>query len=123
MSAPRVLIVEDDAALQMLLYEALDDAGYDVHVALPDDALYVGQEVQPAVVMIGGDRRGSFDSGWILGQVLRRELPQCALIMLASDIETLAEIGETPRGRVFQGGLRKPFSIAALIELIATSLG
>ena len=119
MSAPRVLLIEDDAALQTLLYEVLVSEGYEVHVAMRDDVLYMAQEISPELLLIGCDGRGTFEPGWEIGAMLRRELPQVVLVMLTTSGAAVEELGATTRGRVFDGGLRKPFSIDELLRMLA----
>lgn len=118
MSAPRVLLIEDDAAVQTVLYDVLCSAGYEVHVAMPDDAVYVAHEVAPAVLLLGCDGCGSVAPAWLLGDVLRRELPEVVLIMLTTSADAIAEISQRARGCVFDAGLCKPFGIGELLETI-----
>lgn len=119
MSAPRVLLIEDDAALQMLLYDLLSGAGYEVHVAMPDDVLYMAQEISPEMLLICCDGRGTFAPGWEIGAMLRRELPHVVLVMLTTSVAAVEELGQTARGRVFDAGLRKPFTIDELLRTLA----
>lgn len=119
MSAPRVLLIEDDADLQTLLYEVLVSEGYEVHVAMPDDVLYMVQEISPELLLIGCDGRGTFEPGWEIRAMLRREQPQVVLVMLTTSTAAVEELGQTARGRVFDGGLRKPFTIDELLRTLA----
>lgn len=118
MTTPRVLLLEDDAALQTLLDTALSSAGYAVATALPTDYLFMAQEVKPHIVILGSNDRELGGAGWAMAELLRETLPRLVLILLSTHAAVIDEVGVTPRGRCFDAGLRKPFRIDQLLQII-----
>lgn len=116
---PRLLLIEDDPALQTLLVDVFGRAGYEVSTAMVDDYLYMVQEVDPAVMVLGCDGRGTFARGWEIAETLRREVPRLALVMLTTNSTAVAEVGITPRGMLFDAGLQKPFTVSELLATVA----
>lgn len=119
MTTPRVLLLEDDAALQTLLDTALSSAGYAVATALPTDYLFMAQEVKPHIVILGSNDRELGDAGWAMAELLHDTFPRLVLILLSTQAAVIDEVGATPRGRCFDAGLRKPFRVDQLLHLIA----
>lgn len=119
---PRLLVIEDDAALQTLLFDILSHEGYDVSVAMADDYLYMAHETQPDILVLGCDGDRSFARGWQIAATVTRQLPQVTLVMLSTNSATVAEVGQTTRGMLFSAGLRKPFVIDDLLQTVAACL-
>jgi DNA-binding response OmpR family regulator len=116
---PCLLVIEQDVAVQTLLVDMLSYAGYDVHVALhTDDVAHIVQEVNPALVLLSGGRRGTFASGWRTAYTLKQINPVLPLLMLSTNAAAVAEVGRTTRGRLFVAGLWKPFDVATLLALV-----
>lgn len=115
---PRLLVIEADAALQTLIIAILDQTGYQLFTALPENYRPVMQHAEPNLVIISCDRYGSDLPGWELASSLRRELPQATLLMLSTDADTVLEAGVSERGRHFAAALRKPFLAEELLELV-----
>jgi DNA-binding NtrC family response regulator len=120
MMKPRLLLIEDDAAVQTLLVELLDYAGYDTSVAMPDDYLFMMVEVQPDILMLGCDGDHTFSRGWQIAATARRRRPDLVIIMLSTNRAVVAEVGRTTRGKVFSAGIEKPFAIEDLLQTIAS---
>lgn len=118
MTAPRLLLIEDEPALQTLLFDVLSDAGYAVSVAMPDDYLFMMHQVQPALLVLGCDGRGTFERGWEIAATLHQEFPWLTMVMLTTNPRVVAEIGHTRRGRMFAAGLQKPFLLDDLVRTI-----
>ncbi len=119
MTRPRLLLIEDDAALQILLFDVLGHAGYEVSVAMTDDYLYMAHEIQPAILVLGCDAHGRFDRGWDIAANLQHIVPRPTMILLSTNPDVVQEVGQTPRGMHFSCGLRKPFAINDLLRDIA----
>ena len=119
MVAPTLLVIESDPALQTLIVTILGQAGYNVHAAIPEDYLYVVQQIDPTVVILSCDRYGMTISGWDIAARLCRQLPRAVLLMLSTDPEMVREVGVTLRGRQFSAALRKPFLAEELLSLVA----
>lgn len=115
---PRLLLIEDDPALQTLLVDVFSRAGYEVFTAMVDDYLYMVQEVDPVVMVLGCDGRGTFARGWEIAETLRREVPHLALVMLTTNSAAVAEVGITSRGMLFDAGLQKPFTVSELLASV-----
>ena len=115
----RVLVIEDDEVLQSFLVELLTDAGYDVYTALHDDDVRaIASEVELALVLICGSKRGTFAAGWRVAQTLHEAIPRLPLLMLSTNPDALAEVGKTKRGKMFVAGLPKPFQVESLLTTI-----
>ncbi len=114
----RLLLIEDEPALQTLLYDVLSDAGYAVSVAMPDDYLYMMHEVQPSVLVLGCDNRGTFERGWEIAATLRQDFPQLVMVLLSTNSKIVEEVGQTARGRMFAAGVQKPFLLDDLVRTI-----
>ena len=119
MDAPKILLLEDDPWLETLLLDVFREAGHQVCTATPEDCLFKAQTFVPDVIVIGCDGRGTFRPGWQVAQILRQVCPNSALIMLSTNWEAVQEVGQTARGRAFDAGLRKPFSITELLQTVA----
>lgn len=116
---PRVLVVEDDAAVLMMLTEVLRDQGYCVaSAATPEQAQRLVTAFRPQIIVIGTDGRGTFERGWRLAAGLRQEVPGLPLIMVSTSDAAVAEVGMTDRGRLFDAALLKPFRMRELVAHI-----
>ena len=118
MTIPRLLLLEDDPSLQTLLDTALSSAGYAVTNALPNDYLFMTQEVKPHIVILGSNDRELGAAGWVMAELLRQSFPRLVLILLSPHAAAIDEVGVSPRGQCFDAGLRKPFKIDQLLHLI-----
>lgn len=114
----RLLVLEDDALLQTLLAMLLETAGYDVVTALPDEWSTACASSAPDIVVVGCDGRGTFEPGWRLAPLLRQALPGVVMIMLSTNVVAVQEVGRSTRGRLFDAGVRKPFSAGELLTTI-----
>jgi DNA-binding response OmpR family regulator len=117
--APTLLVIEADSALQTLIATIVSQVGYNVHTTMPEDYLYMVQQLDPAGIILSCDPYGMAIPGWDLAYILRCELPRARLIMLSTDPEAVEEVGVTPRGLQFSGALRKPFLAEELLDLVA----
>lgn len=114
----RLLVLEDDPQMQTLLVMLFEDAAYEVMTAMPDDALLAAL-AHPEIVVVGCDGTGTFEPGWQVAELLRRQLPEATMIMLSTNAVAIHEVGHTARGRLFDGGMRKPFFISDLLACVA----
>jgi DNA-binding response OmpR family regulator len=114
----RLLVLEDDPQMQTLLVMLFEDAAYDVMTAMQDDALSAAL-AHPKIVVVGCDGTGTFEPGWQVAELLRRQLPAATMIMLSTNARAVHEVGHTVRGRLFDGGVRKPFFISDLLACVA----
>lgn len=121
--AGRVLVVEDDAAVLMMLVEVLRERGFCVAgAARPELAYPLIDDFRPQIVVIGTDGRGTFERGWRLAALLRQHLPDLPLLMVSTSDAAVAEFGITPRGRLFDAALLKPFRIQELVTQLQRHL-
>jgi DNA-binding NtrC family response regulator len=118
---PHILLIEDDAVLQMLLFDLLSFAEYDVSVAMPHDYLFMVQEVRPDVLVLGCDGDYTFDRGWKIAATLHRQYPDLVMIMLSTNIAVVQEVGRSTRGLMFAAGLQKPFAVDDLLQTIGNT--
>jgi CheY-like chemotaxis protein len=112
--APRVLLVEDDPAARTALKEALQEEGYQVEVAGDGgEGIRRVSEFRPDVILMDLVLPGlnGFDAAVLLkNQPTTSGIPLLAVTAswLGSDGSRLQRIG-------FDGALRKPFSLHALL--------
>ena len=114
----RLLVLEDDPQMQTLLVMLFEDATYEVMTAMPDDALLAAL-AHPEIVVVGCDGTGTFEPGWQVAELLRRQLPAATMIMLSTNAGAVHEVGQTARGRLFNSGMRKPFFVSDLLACVA----
>lgn len=116
----KLLLIESDPLLQLLLLEIFSNAGYDVYPAAHDvDAISVVDEVVPDIAVITGGPRGTFATGWRTAARLHQARGGLPMIMLTTNEGAVREVGQTERGRLFVAGLRKPFAVDELLTLVA----
>ncbi|MBS0643255.1 MAG: response regulator [Proteobacteria bacterium] len=117
---PRILIVEDEFAIAELLEMVLVDAGYEVFTAANGrQALErMAEGLRPDLVITDFmmpvlDAAGLIDA--MRNDVVKRDIPY---IVMSSIPE--ANVRERIAG--YRAFLRKPFQLAALVALVATTL-
>jgi signal transduction histidine kinase len=121
--AHNVLVVEDDAALSLLVSGLLTEAGYNP-VTIADHAL-IGAAVtqwKPRCVILDGEVRSTGASRtWDDAAAIRRAHPDLPVVMFTADGAALAEadanISMRSRAASFAGIVSKPFVVE---EFLAT---
>jgi|ERR1051326_7540029 len=117
---PRVLIVDDDPLTRDLVRAVLEDATYDVQVAVDGvQALDFAREHAPDLILLDVMMPGI--NGFQVAEALRRDVdPDCVIIMLT------AMDREADRVRGFGAGANayftKPFSPLDLLDAVSTAL-
>jgi DNA-binding response OmpR family regulator len=117
---PRVLIVDDDPLTRDVVRAVLEDATYDVRVAVDGtQALDLAREHAPDVVLLDVMMPGV--NGFQVAEALRRDIgPDCVIIMLT------AMDREADRARGFSAGANayftKPFSPLDLLDAVSAAL-
>jgi CheY-like chemotaxis protein len=113
MSAPPILVVDDDPAILAVVAEALDLEGYTVRTAKNGaDALALVAEDRPALVLL--DMRLPVLDGWGFARTLQAlgiALPILVMTAAQDARRWAAEIGA-------QGYLAKPFELAELFGAV-----
>lgn len=109
-----MLVVEDDHDARVLIREALEDAGYEVHTATNGrDALAIAESLSPPPRLILVDLRMPVMDGWDL---IARLKSTASLAAIPVGVQT-AEVDRTlPGGVSFVLG--KPIDIDALMTLV-----
>jgi DNA-binding NtrC family response regulator len=116
----RLLLIEDDPALQTLLIEVFTRDGYFVRSAVDaHDALSIADRMRPHVAVVGADGHGTFVAGWHVVTALHGEQPWLPLVMLSTSRDAMLEVGVTPRGKCVVAGLLKPFRLDDLLATVA----
>jgi two-component system cell cycle sensor histidine kinase/response regulator CckA len=119
-SAPRILVVDDDASVRAFSARALQTAGYDVVVAAD------GTQALELV-----ERRGPFDgfvvdvvmpdmSGSALGQVLRRVDPDAKILYCTGFSDRL--FSEKTTLGAHEAFVEKPLTMQGLLEAVSLLL-
>jgi DNA-binding NtrC family response regulator len=111
----RVLLIEDDALLRMVLADRLAEDGIDVHgLANAEDALILLGAGQVPDVLVTDIRLGGGLSGFDLAEVARARHPEVGVILISG--APTAEMRQRLRRReIF---LAKPFQPEALAAAI-----
>lgn len=110
---PRLLVVDDEAALRGVLVEVLRDEGYFVQEA-PDGADALRIVDATTINLVLSDVRMPGMSGFHLAEELRRRSPATSIILMSCD-------RRVPSGDLTPF-LDKPFELDALIALVAHTL-
>lgn len=111
---PRILIVEDEAALRMLEYDLLADEGYEVETAANGELGLAAVQAQVPDLLILDIRLPDMNAATFLE---RWDHPEVPVIILsgARELETIAsDFGAIP--------LSKPFEVEALLALVKDCL-
>lgn len=116
---PRLLIIEDDAAIAELFHLALSEEGYSVDIALsPEAALgYLNEHERSRYSVVlsnpfSDDCRGQYD--W-LDQIVARTT---GAVIICSHYPAL--LFSDHRARSFAAFLQEPFNLQDLINLVAS---
>lgn len=115
-----VLLIEQDASLQVLYSEVVRSAGYNViEITHDDDIVATATRCRPAVALISGGQRGLFRAGWTAAEQLKQVCPALPLVMIATNSAAVREVGQTQRGQAFVAALQKPFQLDDLLAILA----
>ncbi len=115
MSAPCVLVVEDEPLIRDLLAAELSDAGYRVIPAADArEADEACRDYRVDIVFIDIRRPGTAE-GLALAERLRERQPECPIVYAAAT--------QPPRPTPEAGFLRRPFSMAEALQAIARPVG
>jgi DNA-binding response OmpR family regulator len=118
--APRILVVDDEPMVSLLITRALRDEGYEV-TAVPDGraGLEAAQAAQPAFDLIVTNTWMRGLSGAELIARLRLDFPAVPIL----HVDDLARHKTAAESREDVTTLYKPFSIGALKKAVAELLG
>ena len=128
MSAPNVLVVEDDAALSELVGGLLAQAGYNA-VTIADHAM-IGAAVarwRPHCVILDGEVRSTGASRtWDDAAAIRRAHPSLPVVMFTADSAALAEADANTSARSreasFAGIVSKPFVVEEFLATVRSAV-
>jgi CheY-like chemotaxis protein len=113
-----VLIVDDDELVRWSAAAGLRESGYRVETAAdPGEAL----ELCPGAVVALLSHDHPHLDGLTLADILRRQCPRCAVVLMAAD--STSELQRQARERDIVRVLAKPFSLEDLVDAIRDALG
>jgi DNA-binding response OmpR family regulator len=117
----RVLLVEDDPEICVLLSNALAAEGYDVLCAPSDSEAYAALVARPRAfaVLIADVDLGRGTTGYDVARFARRLNPELGVIYTSGGGDTNLELHGVPGGVLVQ----KPFRLAALVTEIRRAAG
>ncbi len=128
MNAQNVLVVEDDAALGLLVSGLLTEAGYNP-VAIADHALIGAAVAQwhPRCVILDGEITSTGATRtWEDAAAIRRAHPALPVVMFTADGAALAEagLGTSRRSRAasFAGLVSKPFVVEEFLATVKSAV-
>lgn len=114
-SAPRILVVEDDADAAQLMCVLLENLGVDTYTAHSGQACLQFLEEQPDVDKILIDLHLPDMSGAELAQAVHARLPQITLIIVSGEQIEQGELDHLP----VKQALLKPINLAQLQDIVA----
>jgi CheY-like chemotaxis protein len=114
MSHGTVLIVEDEAPIQEMLFDALSVEGCNVLVSHDRVAVLVAHDRQPGVILLDLDMPGR--AGVDVRQHLRTDTATAHIPIIT--LSTTAQ-GGAPQGLLTEDWLQKPFHLADLYGIVA----
>ena len=118
-SLGRVLVVDDEPAVALVLRDALADLGYEVLIAVSGrEALATVMDFQPAVVLL--DLKLPDLPGESVIDALRREAPAIPIVVVSGNSDA-----ERARGLLQIGAfdyLAKPFQLSVLERVVAAAV-
>lgn len=113
----KLLIIEDEPAIVMLLRELMQDEGYNVQTALDGhQGLTLFQQSAPDLIMLDLSMPGLGGKdvvNFIRSAPVHSEVP--IIIITGSDVS----FGEIPPEGTYQALLMKPFDLEELVQLVA----
>jgi two-component system, chemotaxis family, chemotaxis protein CheY len=115
MSAPRILVVDDDQGIGEFVGMALSDDGYVVQTALHGAAAIelIGRQA-PDVILL--DMRMPIMDGWEFARRYReRPGPHAPIVVMTAARDAATRASEIEA----DGVLAKPFDLDALLEIVA----
>jgi two-component system, chemotaxis family, chemotaxis protein CheY len=115
MSAPRILVVDDDEGIAEFVGMALSDDGYEVATVLHGAAALdlVGRQA-PDVILL--DMRMPIMDGWEFARRYReRPGPHAPIVVMTAARDAATRASEIEA----DGVLAKPFDLDALLEIVA----
>ena len=115
MTAPRILVVDDDEGIGEFVGLALSDDGYEVQTALHGAAaLKLIDPQAPDVILL--DMRMPIMDGWEFARRYReRPGPHAPIVVMTAARDAATRASEIEA----DGVLAKPFDLDALLEIVA----
>jgi two-component system nitrogen regulation response regulator GlnG len=118
-SLGRVLVVEDEPEVALVLHDALQDVGYDVRVAVDGhEALRLARQYEPEIVLL--DLTLPSLSGESVLEALRHEAPSIPIIIVSGNSDA-----ERARALLQRGAfdyMPKPFDVGVLERVVAAAV-
>ncbi|HEY8550474.1 MAG TPA: response regulator [Vicinamibacterales bacterium] len=118
-SRARVLVVDDEAAVRMLIARWVRDLGHEVVEAPNAEAALAAFAADPAAVLLCDIALPGHDGHWLVSEIQRRD-EAVAVIMVTGQREVGAAVSSLEHG--FIDFLVKPFSRERLREAIDRGL-
>lgn len=121
MTAPRVLIVEDEVAVAMYIETVLETYGFEVigTVSNGDDAQKMVREESPDMVLMDINIEGDYDGIETVRRIKTFSTVPVIYVSAYIDSDTLERVATTDPA----GYLAKPFKNKELLDLINQTLG
>ncbi len=118
-SGRRVLVVEDDALIRLILSESLQDEGFDVAQARTgDEAIHLIEESSWFDVVITDIQMPGERDGLEVGQHVHRRHPGTPVIYVTGRPESMSGVDLGPHDAF----IRKPYGPVDIIRLVARLL-
>jgi DNA-binding NtrC family response regulator len=118
-SLGRVLVVEDEPQVALMLHDALQDFGYEVRVAINGhEALWLVADYQPSVVLLDLWLPGL--PGESVLEAVRREAPTVPIIIVSGNRDA-----DRARALLLRGAfdyVAKPFELTVLERAMAAAV-
>ena len=115
----RVLLVEDDRSIRLLISRVLDKAGHHVVEAGDGQIALALLHVLPQIDIILSDIRMPFMDGLELLEIVKSEYPKLPVLMLTAYLDNAIDALEQGAVQYIQ----KPFNPHMLVQLVHDTLG
>ncbi|MGQ0589069.1 MAG: response regulator [Sphingosinicella sp.] len=115
----RILVVDDEAMIIVMIEDALRDAGYEVEVAHSgEEALSIIEQATELAGIVTDIQTGTGADGWEIGRQARRRSPVVAVVYMSG-----ASAGEyAAEGVPGSVMIQKPFAPDQIVTGISTQL-
>jgi CheY-like chemotaxis protein len=117
--SPRILVVDDEESIRLLLIRILEPLGYTVDVAADADAALEMMRQTPADVALCDIRMPGHDGGWLIER-LQGLYPETAIVIATGmhELDPRLTLGPGVIGYV-----TKPFAAKAVRDIVTQALG
>ncbi|MET0373173.1 MAG: response regulator [Rhizorhabdus sp.] len=117
-SRPRVLLVEDEPLIRLILADALDSAGHSIIESGTGEDALTQLAITGFAAVVTDIRLGAGPSGWDVARAARQQHPHIAVVYMTGDSAADWASEGVPTSILVQ----KPFAMAQMITAVSSLL-